>query len=178
MKRVTWVDHQGFLLVLASSPKGKKRTKHRCESRRAPEFAVHSSGSPFARFERGSAAAVSEPLINIASVIPLRGGVHNTPEEADEVAYHTGFQVDLTGSQLGYSINYSMRVIILPTPCGQQAMSPAMVSFLVSGICYVRRTLGRSSETLIVSREVLTKRRFVLKLIQRSSVKGSEEQRS
>ena len=35
-------------------------------------------------------------FINLVTVIPLRGGVHNTPEEADEVAYHIGFQVDLT----------------------------------------------------------------------------------
>ena len=26
----------------------------------------------------------------------MPGGVHNTPEEADEVVYHVGFQVDLT----------------------------------------------------------------------------------
>ena len=33
------------------------------------------------------------------SILPpssLRGGVHNTPEEADEVTYHIGFQVDST----------------------------------------------------------------------------------
>ena len=35
-------------------------------------------------------------FINMVSVIPLRGGVHNTPEEADDVVYHVGFQVDLT----------------------------------------------------------------------------------
>ena len=37
-----------------------------------------------------------EAFINLVTVIPLRGGVHNTPEEADELAYHIGFQVDLT----------------------------------------------------------------------------------
>ncbi|KAF8551165.1 hypothetical protein OG21DRAFT_319673 [Imleria badia] len=37
-----------------------------------------------------------QAFINLVTVIPLRGGVHNTPEEADEVAYHIGFQVDLT----------------------------------------------------------------------------------
>ncbi|KAF9218818.1 hypothetical protein BS17DRAFT_479053 [Gyrodon lividus] len=37
-----------------------------------------------------------QAFINLVTVIPLRGGVHNTPEEADEVVYHIGFQVDLT----------------------------------------------------------------------------------
>ncbi|KAG8216655.1 hypothetical protein J3R82DRAFT_6853 [Butyriboletus roseoflavus] len=37
-----------------------------------------------------------QAFINLVTVIPLRGGVHNMPEEADEVAYHIGFQVDLT----------------------------------------------------------------------------------
>ena len=37
-----------------------------------------------------------QAFINLVTVIPLRGGVHNTLEEADEVAYHIGFQVDLT----------------------------------------------------------------------------------
>ena len=37
-----------------------------------------------------------QAFINLVTVIPLRGGVHNTPEEAEEVAYHIGFQVDLT----------------------------------------------------------------------------------
>ncbi|RDX42536.1 hypothetical protein OH76DRAFT_1475280 [Lentinus brumalis] len=35
-------------------------------------------------------------FINMVSVIPLRGGVDNTPDEADDVVYHIGFQVDLT----------------------------------------------------------------------------------
>ena len=37
-----------------------------------------------------------QALVNLVTVIPLRGGVHNTPEEANEVAYHIGSQVDLT----------------------------------------------------------------------------------
>lgn len=37
-----------------------------------------------------------QAFINLVTVIPLRGGVHNRPEESDEVAYHIGFQVDLT----------------------------------------------------------------------------------
>jgi PAS domain-containing protein len=32
---------------------------------------------------------------NLVSVIPVPGGVSNLPEEADQVAYHIGFQVDL-----------------------------------------------------------------------------------
>ena len=35
-------------------------------------------------------------FVNLVTVIPVRGGVHNTPEEADEVVYQIGFQVDLT----------------------------------------------------------------------------------
>ena len=37
-----------------------------------------------------------QAFINLVTVIPVRGGVHNMPEEADEIAYHIGFQVDLT----------------------------------------------------------------------------------
>lgn len=37
-----------------------------------------------------------QAFINLVTVIPLRGGISNRPEEADEVAYHVGFQVDLT----------------------------------------------------------------------------------
>lgn len=37
-----------------------------------------------------------QAFINLVTVIPLRGGTSNRPEEADEVAYHVGFQVDLT----------------------------------------------------------------------------------
>ncbi|KAL4079362.1 PAS domain-containing protein [Scleroderma citrinum] len=33
---------------------------------------------------------------NLVTVIPLRGGVHGTPEECDEIVYHVGFQADLT----------------------------------------------------------------------------------
>ena len=35
-------------------------------------------------------------FINLVTIIPITGGAHNTPEEADEVIYHVGFQVDLT----------------------------------------------------------------------------------
>ncbi|KAI1785238.1 PAS domain-containing protein [Ganoderma leucocontextum] len=38
----------------------------------------------------------SSAFINMVSVIPLRGGVHNSPDEADDIVYHVGFQVDLT----------------------------------------------------------------------------------
>ena len=71
-------------------------------------------------------------FFNLVSVIPLRGGVHNTPEEADEVAYHTRFQVDLMEQPIGDSIGYVMGVIALPTTaCGERATSPATVGFLV-----------------------------------------------
>lgn len=36
------------------------------------------------------------PFFNLVTVIPLRGGVHGTSEEGDEIVYHVGFQVDLT----------------------------------------------------------------------------------
>lgn len=39
-----------------------------------------------------------QAFFNLVTVIPLRGGVHNSPEEADEVAYHIGFQVALKQS--------------------------------------------------------------------------------
>jgi hypothetical protein len=37
-----------------------------------------------------------QDFINLVTVIPLRGGADNSREEADEVPYHIGFQVDLT----------------------------------------------------------------------------------
>jgi hypothetical protein len=37
-----------------------------------------------------------QDFINLVTVIPLRGGADNSPEKADEVPYHIGFQVDLT----------------------------------------------------------------------------------
>jgi PAS domain S-box-containing protein len=36
------------------------------------------------------------PFMNLVSIIPLPGGVHNTTEEADQIAYHIGFQIDLS----------------------------------------------------------------------------------
>lgn len=35
-------------------------------------------------------------FMNLVSIIPLPGGVRNTPDEADQVAYHIGFQIDLS----------------------------------------------------------------------------------
>ncbi|KAI0665438.1 hypothetical protein C8Q78DRAFT_1141377 [Trametes maxima] len=55
-------------------------------------------------------------FINMVSVIPIRGGVHNSPEEADDIVFHVGFQVDLSEQPkaiLGklkdgtYLVNYS-----------------------------------------------------------------------
>ncbi|KAG2127649.1 uncharacterized protein EDB93DRAFT_1096369 [Suillus bovinus] len=37
-----------------------------------------------------------QAFVNLVTVIPLRGGISNLPEEADKVVYHVGFQVDLT----------------------------------------------------------------------------------
>ncbi|RPD53015.1 hypothetical protein L226DRAFT_555605 [Lentinus tigrinus ALCF2SS1-7] len=59
-------------------------------------------------------------FINMVSVIPLRGGVNNSPDEADDVVYHIGFQVDLTEqpksilSKLkdgSYVVNYSDKAL-------------------------------------------------------------------
>jgi len=36
------------------------------------------------------------PFMNLVSIIPLPGGTHNLPGEADQVAYHIGFQIDLS----------------------------------------------------------------------------------
>ena len=37
-----------------------------------------------------------QAFINLVTIVPIAGGVRNTPEEANEVVYHIGFQVDLT----------------------------------------------------------------------------------
>jgi PAS domain-containing protein len=42
-------------------------------------------------YKKGGAA-----FINVVSIIPVPGGISNLPEEADQVAYHVGFQVDAT----------------------------------------------------------------------------------
>ena len=36
------------------------------------------------------------PFMNLVSIIPLPGGTHNLAGEADQVAYHIGFQIDLS----------------------------------------------------------------------------------
>ncbi|EIW55403.1 uncharacterized protein TRAVEDRAFT_66578 [Trametes versicolor FP-101664 SS1] len=55
-------------------------------------------------------------FINMVSVIPIRGGVLNHPDEADDIIFHVGFQVDLSEQPkaiLGklkdgtYLVNYS-----------------------------------------------------------------------
>ncbi|CAL1699840.1 unnamed protein product [Somion occarium] len=42
-------------------------------------------------YRKGGAA-----FVNLVTIIPVPGGVNNTPEEADDYIYHVGFQVDLT----------------------------------------------------------------------------------
>ncbi|KAI0346351.1 hypothetical protein BDW22DRAFT_1405233 [Trametopsis cervina] len=60
-------------------------------------------------------------FVNLVTVIPLRGGVHNLPEEADEVVYQVGFQVDLTEQPNAilqklrdgsYMVNYSNNTLL------------------------------------------------------------------
>ena len=36
------------------------------------------------------------PFMNLVSIVPLPGGVLNSPQEADQVGYHIGFQTDLS----------------------------------------------------------------------------------
>lgn len=69
-----------------------------------------------------------QAFINLVTVIPIRGGVSNRPEEADEVAYHVGFQVDLTEQPNAilqklhdgsYIVNYSLTANgLVPTTLG------------------------------------------------------------
>lgn len=69
-----------------------------------------------------------QAFINLVTVIPLRGGISNRPEEADEVAYHVGFQVDLTEQPNAilqklhngsYIINYTVGAgASVPSPLG------------------------------------------------------------
>lgn len=56
------------------------------------------------------------PFVNLVTVIPVRGGIHNHQEEAEEVVYQVGFQVDLTEQPSAilqklrdgsYMVNYS-----------------------------------------------------------------------
>ncbi|KAI0761095.1 PAS domain-containing protein, partial [Irpex lacteus] len=62
-------------------------------------------------------------FVNLVTVIPVRGGVHNTQEEADEVVYQIGFQVDLTEQPNAilqklrdgsYMVNYSRDTRTVP----------------------------------------------------------------
>ncbi|KDQ53329.1 hypothetical protein JAAARDRAFT_137333, partial [Jaapia argillacea MUCL 33604] len=67
-----------------------------------------------------------QAFINLVTVIPVVGGVHGGPDEADEVVYYVGFQVDLTEQPNAilqklrdgsYMVNYSASTII-PPPAG------------------------------------------------------------
>ncbi|VDC00293.1 unnamed protein product [Peniophora sp. CBMAI 1063] len=58
-----------------------------------------------------------QAFINLVTVIPVAGGLHNGPDEQDEVVYHVGFQVDLTEQPNAilerlrngtYMVNYSV----------------------------------------------------------------------
>ena len=66
-----------------------------------------------------------QAFVNLVTVIPVHGGVHNRPEEADEVVYQVGFQVDLTEQPNtilqklrdgSYIINYGAEASIPPIP--------------------------------------------------------------
>ena len=64
----------------------------------------------------------------------------------------------------------------LPTSISYMILFPMMPRFisireLRDHDCYARRTLGRSKQNQVISREVLTKRRYVLKTTRDSKVK-------
>jgi PAS domain-containing protein len=69
-----------------------------------------------------------QAFVNLVTVIPLRGGISNRPEEADEVAYHVGFQVDITEQPNAilqklrdgsYIVNYTVGAgVPVPSPHG------------------------------------------------------------
>lgn len=65
-----------------------------------------------------------QAFINLVTVIPILGGVLNRPEEADEVVYQVGFQVDLTEQPNAilqklrdgsYIVNYSTGATTAPS---------------------------------------------------------------
>ncbi|THH26956.1 hypothetical protein EUX98_g7230 [Antrodiella citrinella] len=81
-------------------------------------------------YRKGGAA-----FINLVTVIPIPGGVHNTPQEADDYVYHVGFQIDLTEQPNAilnklrdgtYIVNYSMQNTI--PPAVQQPNTGAVVT--------------------------------------------------
>jgi PAS domain S-box-containing protein len=66
-----------------------------------------------------------QAFVNLVTVIPLPGGVHNRPEEADDVVYQVGFQVDLTEQPNAilkklrdgsYVVNYGAGTSVAPPP--------------------------------------------------------------
>ncbi|OBZ65109.1 White collar 1 protein [Grifola frondosa] len=67
-------------------------------------------------YRKGGAA-----FINLVTVIPIRGGINNSPEEQDDIVYHVGFQVDLTEQPNAilrklrdgsYIVNYSSKLAV------------------------------------------------------------------
>ncbi|KAJ3481997.1 hypothetical protein NLI96_g7279 [Meripilus lineatus] len=101
------------------APHGRvKKGDHRKYT--APEAVAHLRNSLVAdkecqtsmiNYRKGGAA-----FINLVTVIPIPGGVYNSPEEADQIAFHVGFQVDLTEQPNAilqklrdgtYAVNYS-----------------------------------------------------------------------
>ncbi|KZV74023.1 hypothetical protein PENSPDRAFT_662718 [Peniophora sp. CONT] len=66
-----------------------------------------------------------QAFINLVTVVPVAGGLHNGPDEQDEVVYHVGFQVDLTEQPNAilerlrdgtYMVNYSVTNAPQPPP--------------------------------------------------------------
>lgn len=75
-----------------------------------------------------------EAFVNLVTVIPIAGGVNNNPHEQDEVAYHVGFQVDLTRQPNAilqrlkdgsYIVNYSSSSPLSPSVGRRGVNAPA-----------------------------------------------------
>ncbi|EGO30080.1 hypothetical protein SERLADRAFT_491535 [Serpula lacrymans var. lacrymans S7.9] len=84
-----------------------------------------------------------EPFVNLITIIPIAGGLFNRQEEADDVVYHVGFQVDLTEQPNAilqklrdgnYMVNYSSNVSIpsLISTASRERKSNAPFSLVMS----------------------------------------------
>jgi PAS domain-containing protein len=91
-----------------------------------------------------------QAFINLVTVIPVVGGVNDSPEERDRIVYHVGFQVDLTQQPNAilqrlkdgsYIVNYSSSAA-LAAPGGAGARRPQPSAPLVPMSAELRRLLA------------------------------------
>ena len=66
-------------------------------------------------------------FLNLVSIISLPGGTHNTTEDADQVAYHIGFQIDLS-VQPNAILRKFEEGSYLPDNGNQNIFQPSMVT--------------------------------------------------